>query len=188
MNLSSYYPEIETERLLLRQFKASDIDSWANQIFADPEVIRFLPRREMTAHERAERGFRAITEKWQKFGFGEWAVTDKENGDFIGHCGLNLLEETGEVEVDYALAKSCWGRGLATEAAYASLRFGFETAGLKRIIGFVFPENTASQRVLEHIGLSFENEGQYFGLWLLIYAIQREDFQIKGSLYQIQNP
>lgn len=150
-----HVPQLETARLVLRPFAAADLDAWARRIFADPEVIRYLPRRDISPRERAGRAMQYFDEHWAQYGYGLWAVTDKADGQFIGHAGLNYLQDTGEVEVDYALARAYWGRGIATEAARASVRFGFESAKLERIIGLVVPENIAARRVLEHVGLRY---------------------------------
>ncbi len=77
----------------------------------------------------------------------------KSTGEQIGFAGLKYLEELGEVDVAFRLIRTHWGLGLATEAALASVRFGFADVDLKRIIGLVMPENIASVRVLEKTGL-----------------------------------
>jgi ribosomal-protein-alanine N-acetyltransferase len=172
---------IETERLLLRQFTSADLEDWAGSIFADPEVTRYLPKRDMPPLQRAERALRYVQEHWDRHGYGLWAVTERTSGQFIGQGGLNFLDEAGEVEVDYALAKAFWGRGIATEVARASLRFGFEQLGLERIIGLAMPENIASRRVLEHIGMSFVKNTHLFGLDLVNYAVSTVQFRKDSS-------
>ena len=104
-------PELETERLVLRSFTPADLDVYVERIFADPEVTRFLPKRDIPPRQRAERVFKYFDEHWQKHGFGDWAVTGKADGQRIGHCGLNFVTESDEVEVEYSLAKAYWGGG-----------------------------------------------------------------------------
>ena len=87
-------------------FTTADLDAWAGYIFADPEVTRYLPKRDTPPAQRAERALRTVQEHWTRHGYGLWAVTEKASGQFIGQGGLNLLDETGEVEVDYSLAKA----------------------------------------------------------------------------------
>jgi len=77
----------------------------------------------------------------------------KSTGEQIGLAGLKYLEELGEGDVAFRMIRTHWGLGLATEAALASVRFGFADVDLKRIIGLVMPENIASVRVLEKTGL-----------------------------------
>jgi len=78
------------------------------------------------------------------------------DGQLIGSCEIEYLDETDEYELGYALGKAYWGQGIATEAAQAAVRFGFESAKLDRIIAVVVPENIASWRVLEHVGFIYE--------------------------------
>ncbi len=102
-----------------------------------------------------------------------WAVEDLATGTFAGHCGLRFLDEAGETGVYYAFAQPFWGRGLATESARAAIAFGFGVAGLHRIVAYAVPENRASTRVMERIGMRFEAETDIFGLHCAQYAIER---------------
>ena len=179
-------PSIETARLLLRPFAAADLDDYARLIFADAAVMRYLPQRDLALRERAERTIVFFNDHWSQRGYGVWTVTDKITGDFIGHCGLNDVPEAGEVEVLYALGKAYWGQGLATEAACASVRFGFENANLTRLIALAVPENIASRRVMGHLGFAYEKDAHYFGLDLVQYALQREHFRYGDSIFMLR--
>ena len=95
----------------------------------------------------------------------------------VGWCGLNFLPETGEVELKYLLAEEFWGKGIATEASRASLLYAVTDTDLELIIGLVHPENIASQKVLEKVGMSFIERKQYFGMECLRYAIGRETLE-----------
>jgi ribosomal-protein-alanine N-acetyltransferase len=174
-------PSLETQRMVLRPFISSDLDEYARCIFADPEVTRFLAKREISPRERAERAMAYFNDHWDQHGYGDWAVTVKAGEQLIGHCGLNYLDEAGEVEVEYSLARAYWGRGLATEAARAAVGFGFEGIGLERIIALAVPENIASRRVMEHLGMVYEKEVHFFGLDLLYYKMTREQFLFKDG-------
>ncbi|HYI16572.1 MAG TPA: GNAT family N-acetyltransferase [Thermomicrobiales bacterium] len=174
MMTSSDVPTIETARLRLRPLHEDDIPGWARVIYADPDVVRYLPGPNVTSLERTERLYRHFTDLWPRHGFGGWAVTDRDSGDFLGQAGLNHIADLKETEIDYALAKHAWGRGLATEAASAVARFAFESAGLTRLIGFVIPENVASRRVLERIGFAYECDMHYWGVDLARYGMSPE--------------
>ena len=100
----------------------------------------------------------------------------KENPQVIGWCGLGYLEESDETELLYMLDMPHWGKGIASEAAKASLRYAFESTDLIRVIALSFPENIGSQKVLEKSGLQFVKEGAYFGHQLLCYEILRDLF------------
>ena len=169
-------PSIETTRLVLRPFTAEDLDDYTRLIFADAEVMRYLPKRDLAPHERAERTLTVFAEHWAQHGFGVWAVTDKMTGNFIGHCGLGPVPEAGEIEVLYSLGKAYWGQGVATEAARASARFGFEHANLTRLIALAVPKNIGSRRVMEHLGFAYEKDAHFFELDLAYYVLPREQF------------
>ena len=87
------------------------------------------------------------------------AVTLLPEGELVGWCGLGPLPtEESEIEIYYGLSSAAWGRGIATEAAAALLGYGFESAGLERIVAIVRPENPASRRVLEKIGMVYRHD------------------------------
>jgi RimJ/RimL family protein N-acetyltransferase len=121
---------------------------------SDPEVLRFVPDKALLNVERARQILvdNPIAD-YRKHGFGRGACTLKGTGEQIGFAGLKYLDELGEVDVAYRLLPVYWGQGLATEAALASVHYGFAELGLKRIIGLAMPENSASIRVLEKTGL-----------------------------------
>jgi ribosomal-protein-alanine N-acetyltransferase len=170
-------PTLHTQRLTLRSFSAADLDLYARLIFADPEVTRYLPQRDIPPLERAVRASRYFNRHWAERGYGIWAVTDRLDGRFIGQCGLNYLTENGEVEVDYALAQPDWGKGIATEAARAALDYGFGlNPPLQKIIALAVPENLASRRVMEHLGMGYVREADYFGLHLVWYETSRKQY------------
>jgi ribosomal-protein-alanine N-acetyltransferase len=178
-------PTIETARLLLRPFASADLDDYTRHIFADPDVMRYLPKRDLPPRERAERTIAVLNERWVEYRFGVWAVTDKVTGELLGHCGLGPVPEAGEIEVLYALGQTYWGRGLATEAARASVRFGFEHANLTRLIALAVPENIGSRRVMEHLGFVYEQDVHYFGLDLAYYSLSRAQSQPDDSLFLV---
>ena len=123
---------------------------------SDPEVLRFVPDKALLNVEQARQILvdHPIAD-YRKHGFGRGACILKSTGEQIGFAGLKYLEELGEVDVAYRLLPTHWGQGLATEAALASVRYGFADLGLKQIIGLVMPENIASVRVLEKAGLRY---------------------------------
>ena len=100
----------------------------------------------------------------------------------IGWNGLQFLPETGEVEVAYLISKPFWGKGLTTEGASAALRYGFEQIGLKLIIALAHPENKASRRVMEKLGMSFTGLARYFGMDLCRYVIGNSSSAGVGQL------
>ena len=146
---------LETDRILLREYVEDDAEAFF-KLNSDPEVLRFVPDKALLNVEQARQLLldHPIAD-YRKQGFGRGACILKSTGEQIGFAGLKYLEELGEVDVAYRLMPTHWGQGLATEAALASVRYGFTDLGLKRIIGLVMPENIASVRVLEKTGLRY---------------------------------
>ena len=109
---------------------------------------------------------------YRKYGFGRWACVEKASGRVIGFAGLKHLEDLAEVDLGYRLLPAYWGLGLATEAGRAILDYGWTHLQLSQVIALVVPENVASMRVLEKLGLSFEKQFEYQGHELARYVIQ----------------
>jgi RimJ/RimL family protein N-acetyltransferase len=145
---------IETSRLILRRWRASDLIPYA-AMMADPEVTYWLGggqgAAEAEAHiARMESGFEAG-------GFGIWAVECKADGAFVGSAGLADVREdipfAPAVEVGWRLARRAWGRGFASEAAAAALADGFSRVGLNEIVSFTAVSNRRSRAVMERLGM-----------------------------------
>lgn len=170
-------PTIETGRLRLRGFTPDDKPAYA-AMRADPDVVRYLVGGEALipfAEQIAESRIAAFREAWSD-GFGVWAVEERAGGRFIGQAGLARLDRSSDVEVLYALVRDAWGRGYAREATRAALGFAFERIGLPRIVAFVVPQNTASSRVLEAVGMRSIGETTYNDFPVLVYAITAADW------------
>ena len=104
---------------------------------------------------------------------GRWGVVNRQDEDFIGWCGLNNID--GEIDLGYRFFRSAWGQGFATEAARACIEYGFGTLRLSRIIARALPENIASWKVLEKVGMRFTGFGSCKGLeGAKIYEILRD--------------
>ena len=145
----------ETDRLLVRQYVEEDGEAFF-RLNTDPQVLRYVPDQALQSVEQARQLLidHPIAD-YRKHGFGRGACILKSTGEQIGFAGLKFLDELGEVDVAYRLLPAYWGQGLATEAARASVRYGFAELGLRRIVGLVMPENIASARVLEKAGLRY---------------------------------
>jgi ribosomal-protein-alanine N-acetyltransferase len=172
--MSEILPEIETERLLLRQFTMDDLDELA-RIFASPEVMRYLglnclPMR----REETETALASMIRHWQRNNFGRWAVVSKEDGKLIGCAGLRSFEDSAELV--YLLDEPYWGKGLATEIAEACLQFGFERHNFPRIIAMTRHGNLRSQHIMKKIGMRFDKEDTVFGIFIVMYEISREEY------------
>jgi RimJ/RimL family protein N-acetyltransferase len=148
------FPLIVTERLLLREWRDTDVDPFA-AINADLAVMEFFP--ETYTEERTRRFVERIRERWTELGYGLWAVQRNDTGRFIGYVGLwpatFPAHFTPAVEVGWRLAADQWGHGYATEGARAALTYGFDTLGLEEIVSFTSALNVRSVRVMERLGM-----------------------------------
>ncbi|HML24013.1 MAG TPA: GNAT family N-acetyltransferase [Aggregatilinea sp.] len=177
--------QIDTARLTLRPFLPDDAEPYYQAVFSDPDVMRYLPGGKPLPMERVLMMHERVRAHWASHGFGLWAVTLREDHTLIGHCGIQRLPDVPDVELAYAIAKPYWGRGLVTEAARASLRFGFERIGLERIMALAVPENTASRRVMEKVGMTYTGMAAYYGTELACYVLSRSEYQAAAAPYTL---
>jgi RimJ/RimL family protein N-acetyltransferase len=147
----------ETNRLLLRTFTINDAQL-IYDLNNDPEVTRFTHDPISDLNEAMEVLEKAILPQYVLYNYGRWAVHINPGLEFMGWCGLKFRPERNEVDLGYRFKQSSWGKGYATEAAYACLKYGFEELELLTITGRAEPGNTGSLRVLEKIGMQFSRE------------------------------
>lgn len=142
-------PTYETERLILRGLRESDLDAFA-AMMADDEVARYIggtiPRPD------AWRYIAGMLGHWVIRGYGLWAVERKSDGAFMGRIGLINPEGWPGIEVGWALAKPYWGQGYATEAARVAFTYGFRHTSVPRLISLIHPDNHASRKVAQRLG------------------------------------
>jgi ribosomal-protein-alanine N-acetyltransferase len=172
--------EIETERLRMRPHKREDAEEHL-RIVADMEFRRHFPAAFQPTRDSVLVGIGRFIEHWHQFGYGVWLLEEKETARVVGYCGLRHLMPTDEVEVLYGIDRAHWGRGLAVEAARASLRYGFERMKLERIMAVTAHENKGSRRVMEKCGMRYEKDAVYFDTPCVYYLIDRADFPTDGS-------
>ncbi|MCB9853048.1 MAG: GNAT family N-acetyltransferase [Phycisphaerales bacterium] len=169
--MKTYRQGPETNRIKLRSMTADDAGAFF-ALNSHPDVMRYTGEQPLKSVEEA----RSAIERYPDFdtyGYGRWACVLKETQAVIGFCGLKYLEDLEAVDLGYRFLPEYWGQGLATEASHASVRFGFETLNLDRIIGLVLPDNTASIRVLEKVGMRLDGEITLDGQQALQYSVRR---------------
>ncbi len=166
---------LETERLLIRPFTSDDVEAVHLHVLSDADVMRWAsPDRLPFSLEQSREAVERYVSQQQMAGFSMWAVVDRSSGALVGICGLIPYAWRGpEVEIGYRIRRSSWRRGYATEAARASLAFGFAELGLERIVAVTDPMNVASKRVLEGIGMTYEGVTDYGGHESLLYVTDR---------------
>ncbi len=163
---------IETPRLIVRELEPGDLDRVA-AIYADPDVMRFIGRGGVLTREHAERAIERERAHSTERGFGEGATVIRETGELIGVCGLIVwpdIDGAQEVEVAYLLDRPWWGRGYATEVATAIRDFAFDELRRERVVSCIYPDNAASIRVAEKIGMHYEKDFGWAGHTLSLYA------------------
>lgn len=170
---------VETERLIFRRFTDEDLPQLIEHR-ADPEVNKYLGGIERQNPEALRARIKFYMECFDKFGFGMCPMIWKETGEVIGTAGLQPLEDTGEVEVGYSIIKNYWGKGIGTEAARGWMEYGFNTAGLDRIVAVAVVENEASQHIMRKLGMKFEKYSDSYGSRCAFYAVSKQDF-LRGS-------
>ncbi len=168
--------QIETERLLIRPYVPDDLEELI-EMRSDPAVYRYLGGLERQNPAEIIKRFGFYLECYEKLGFGMSAMIWKETGENIGGSGLQPLEDTGEIEVGYSLKKNFWRRGIGYECAYAWLKYGFEKAGLERIVAVADKENIGSWRIMEKCGMTFEKMQTAYNMECKFYAISKKEWQ-----------
>jgi RimJ/RimL family protein N-acetyltransferase len=174
---------LETERLLLRPLALDDLDLLA-EFYADSEVMRYIGPGEAIDRERSRQSLERMIGNFEAEGFGQLGVERKDDGAFMGRCGLlvwdtatwspsRMLDAKGavEVEVGYLLGRQYWGHGYATEAATAVRDSALGNLGLKRLIALIYAENAQSIAVARKLGMKPDGEVEIFGSRVTRYAL-----------------
>lgn len=181
--------ELRTERLLLREWRDDDLPG-LKELLQDPEVTRYLWGHPASDDEVLAAYSRRTT-SFERHGFGLWAVERlDEPGRLIGWTGLQVVDKfpdlVGDVEVGWSYRHDAWGNGYATEAGGASVDYGFQVLGLKRIVALHHPDNRRSEHVMEKLGMepaaeTVDPQGQR----TLVRAITREQWVARRGEKQV---
>jgi RimJ/RimL family protein N-acetyltransferase len=171
---------LQTERLTLRPFREEDVPDYA-AMCADLEVMRFLGGKAWTRLD-AWRHIATVLGHWQMRGFGLWAVEETETETFVGRVGFIQPEGWPGFELGWTLARSCWGKGYATEAARRALTYAFTELEREHVISLIHPKNTASRAVAERLGEQYEDTIEFFGEQISVYGLWRRDWNGDGQL------
>lgn len=166
--------KLETERLILRESVVEDAQALFD-VNSDPEVMKYIGDVAFPSVD-VMREMIVNYPDYRKYGYGRWTTIEKASGAITGFCGLKYLEDINEVDIGYRWKKKFWNKGYATEASLTCLEFGFKQLKLEQIVAQVLPDNRASIRVLEKIGMTYwkqlnteENPG-------LFYRIRKDEY------------
>ena len=162
--------QLETERLVLRPPREDDLDALV-PIYGDAEVMRYIGSGDAWTRSRSAEAIARWTSYWDADGFGMLAVIRREDGELIGDVGLlawdpatwehgtrAAIGPSAEIEIGWTLGRDAWGRGYASEAAFAVRDWARDELGLRRLISLIHPDNARSIRVAEKLGERYERD------------------------------
>ena len=160
---------LETPRLRLRRFVPSDLED-LYRLDSDPVVMRYvIPPRTWT---ETEVYLQTILENYDNgSGLIRWNVEERETGAFVGVIGLFRLPDDSDWEIGYRFFPEFWGKGYATEALRVVIDYAFGHLNLPRLVAVANPENRASSRVMEKVGMRFERMAFYYGADVVFYSL-----------------
>jgi ribosomal-protein-alanine N-acetyltransferase len=167
--------QIETERLLLRQFTADDLDE-LSALYADPVVMRYYPQ--IYNREETRQRLDWIVTSYSTTGFSLLATMNKTDGKFMGRCGITLQEIDGTQlpEIGYMLHNRYWGKGYATEAAQALRDYGFTELDFEEIYSLIRPINMPSQAVAVRNAMTIRRNVMHANLDHHLFSIKRSEW------------
>ena len=145
---------IETERLILRRL-ASDDAPFIFGLLNDASFIRYIGDKGVRTLDDARKYIGTQIASYERFGFGLYLTLRKEDGAAIGICGLVQRDSLDDADIGFAFSPAFWSRGYAVESASAVMAYATNVLRLPRVVAVTDPDNLASIRVLETIGLRF---------------------------------
>lgn len=167
---------IETERLLLREPRDEDFPSFWDML-CDHEARQFTGGVPTCTKDARYLLFREDCKAFLKDGNAEFSVIEKNSGTYLGYCGFRSIEKPGQAELLFGLIKSAWGQGYSREAAEASLYAGFTLLSLSRIVSSACPQNIASRRILQGLGMKETfDKGDADGEAMFLYSLTKEEY------------
>ncbi|MCT8138505.1 GNAT family N-acetyltransferase [Anaerobacillus sp. CMMVII] len=167
---------LETARLTFRKMVEADVDL-IMEIFSDPIAMQYYPS--TYPREVALKWIHWNMKNYEEVGTGLWICELKDDRSFVGQCGIipQIVDEKQEMEIGYLFVRKHWGKGLATEAAIATLNYGFKELGFSRLIATIYHKNEPSIRLAERIGMKFEKRTFVGKSDDVIYSIQKNNLE-----------
>ena len=169
--VATIIPRVDTARLTLRGFRATDLDAFA-AYFADPVAAEFVGG--IVDRRAAWRMLATGVGLWMMTGGGWWAVEMRATGELVGTVGAFFRETAPDVvELGWTVLRSQWRQGIASEAATAAMAYAFDAHGVDRVIAHIDPRNTASIGVSKQIGMRYEGPVELYGETTGLYTRAR---------------
>ncbi|MCX4029710.1 GNAT family N-acetyltransferase [Endozoicomonas sp. SM1973] len=166
---------LKTPRITFNPITAADFDFLFEHL-SDEEQTRYLPLGKPYPKNKVKAYLSNRLSHWQQYGFGTFILSLTETGEPIGYCGLEYVLETDFIDIRYGLVKPVWGQGLAFEAAFASVTYGFESLQLDEIYGAAVPENKASITVLKKLGMTPSPHFDIYGDAVDSFSVKKAQF------------
>jgi len=169
----------ETERLIIREIVSTDIDAML-ELHADPDVHKYLGNKTITSQQKIVETIEWLAQQYADFGVGRWAMIHKQTKEFIGWTGLEFV--TKEInnhknfyDLGYRLLKRFWGKGFASESAFASVDYAFKNLKATEIYAMSDIENDGSNKILKKVGLKFIEKFDLEGVKHNWYKLERSE-------------
>lgn len=178
-SLQYQVPVLETERLLLRELRYEDFETFA-EMNATPSFRRYIGDGKPINRELAWRAFTGMVGHWVMRGFGFWALEVKQTNEFIGYLGIHYPEDWPcGVEIGWGLTQEAQGKGYAIEGAIRAMRYGFETLELTCLVSLISEGNDASKSVALKLGEQHIKNIDFYGFDVCVFEVSREAFFAK---------
>jgi ribosomal-protein-alanine N-acetyltransferase len=169
-------PVLTTQRLRVRPISREDVDA-LHELWTIPAVRRYLWDDRVLARETVEEIVARSCESFAERGFGYFALEFRDRAGLVGFCGHRVSEDADDIELLYGIHPRYWGEGLVAEAASAVLSYGFATCGMDRVVAATDTPNQQAVRVLQKLGMVFEERREFHGLDTVFYSMSRSDFE-----------
>ncbi len=170
--MNATIPSLQTAHLILCPLQADDAQI-LQRIYREDGVLQYFPNPTPPPLEKVQKFIAGQGKHWAEYGYGNWGIVPEGESQIVGWVGLQYVPELQETEIGYLLARPFWGMGYATEAARASLQFGFEHFDFGHIIALVHPDNLGSRRVLEKCGMAYVENKFLWGMEMMRYRLER---------------
>ncbi|MBI3934774.1 MAG: GNAT family N-acetyltransferase [Acidobacteria bacterium] len=170
-----------TERLIAERLTEAHFEE-LRLLWQDPRMMTYSGG--VRSEENIRERLRKSLGHWEAHGFGRWICRERRKGELVGMCNLRhiVVEGTPEMDVGYAVRFELSGTGLATEMVRAVLSLAFDPIGVSNVIALIDPANTASRRVAEKAGLTYERDALFHGDTGALYRIRRDEPKADSSL------
>ncbi|EJL87264.1 GNAT family N-acetyltransferase [Pantoea sp. GM01] len=165
--------ELETTRLRLEPFQLAHFDG-LHAMENDPEIMRYISNGVVKTPEETLATIERVQARWQQYGFSWWAMREKASGEVVGAACLQHLanQDGAPLEIGWRLNANHHGKGYATEAAQAIVKFAVEDIGVNYLVAVADPENSASHKVMQRLGMTYKGIERHYDVPCVVYELQ----------------